>query len=351
MVSFPAGRARHSVEVMHQVLLATLPGIAALLWYFGAGVLIQILLAGTAALGSEALALRLRGLPVRTGLGDGSALLSGVLLGIALPPLAPWWLALSGSAFAMLLVKHPFGGLGNNLFNPAMAAYAMLLVSFPGALTHWPAPLPLLPENQPWPGLFAAARAIFVPDAAIDVLAMATPLSAFRDNRSLLVAQFYATDPLFAAGSFAAVGWEAVNLGFLLGGIYLALCRTIDWRTPVALLGTLALLAWLGNDGGSSASAGPPGLHLLSGATMLGAFFIATDPVTLAASRRGRLLCGLLAGALLFAIRARGGYPDGVAFAVLLMNLAVPLIDRGTIPRPPGTTRRHRRPQQPWQQP
>lgn len=348
MDGFPAGRARYSAQVMHQVLLALLPGIAALLWYFGAGVLIQVLLAGAAALGSEALALRLRGLPVRAGLGDGSALLTGVLLGIALPPLAPWWLAVSGGAFAMLVVKHPFGGLGNNLFNPAMAAYAMLLVSFPDALAHWPAPLPLLPDNQPWPGLFAAAGAIFLPGtAAIDAVAMATPLAAFRDNRSLLVAQFYAADPLFAAGSFAAVGWETVNLGFLLGGIYLAVCRTIDWRAPVAMLATLALLAWLGNDGGSSASKGPPGLHLLSGATMLGAFFIATDPVTLAASRRGRLLCGLLVGALLFAIRARGGYPDGVAFAVLLMNLAVPLIDRGTIPRPPGTARRHRRSRQP----
>jgi electron transport complex protein RnfD len=343
MDGLPAGRALDSGQVMQQVLLALLPGIAALLWYFGAGVLIQVLLAGAAALGGETLALRLRGLPVRAGLGDGSALLTGVLLGIALPPLAPWWLAVSGGAFAMLVVKHPFGGLGNNLFNPAMAAYAMLLVSFPDALSRWPTPLPLLPEDQPWPGLLAAVRAIFIPGTAtIDAIALATPLAAFRDNRSLLVAQFYASDPLFAAGTFAAVGWEAVNLGFLLGGIYLAVCRTIDWRTPVAMLTTLGLLAWLWNDGGSSASAGPPGLHLLSGATMLGAFFIATDPATLAASRNGRLLCGMLVGILIFTIRAWGGYPDGLAFAVLLMNLVVPLIDRGTIPQPPGTVRRRR---------
>ena len=138
MDGFPAGRARRSDQVMQQVLLALLPGIAALLWYFGAGVLIQVLLACAAALGGETLALRLRNLPVRAGLGDGSTLLTGVLLGIALPPLAPWWLAVSGGAFAMLVVKHPFGGLGNNLFNPAMAAYAMLLVSFPDALSRWP---------------------------------------------------------------------------------------------------------------------------------------------------------------------------------------------------------------------
>ncbi|HEX4881403.1 MAG TPA: RnfABCDGE type electron transport complex subunit D [Porticoccaceae bacterium] len=341
MDTFPAIRALDSGQVMQQVLLALLPGIAALVWYFGASVLVQILLASAAALGAEALALRLGKQPAMAGLRDGSALVTGVLLGIALPPLAPWWLAASGGAFAMLVAKHPFGGLGNNLFNPAMAAYAMLLVSFPDAFLHWPAPLPLLPEHLHWPGLSTAVQAIFTPGTLdIDAVTMATPLAAFRDNRGLLVAQFQAAQSLFAAGQLAAVGWETVNLGFLLGGVYLAYRRVIDWRTPVAMLATLALLAWLGNDGGSSASQGPPSLHLLSGATMLGAFFIVTDPTTLAASRLGRLLCGALAGVLVFAIRAWGGYPDGVAFAVLLMNLAVPLIDRGTIPSPPGVPAR-----------
>ena len=344
MDAFPAIRALDSPQVMQQVLLALLPGSAALVWYFGAGVLIQVLLASAAALASEALALRLRGLPVRAGLGDGSALVTGALIGLAMPSLAPWWLAVSGGAFAMLVVKHPFGGLGSNPFNPAMAAYAMLLVTFPDALARWPAPLPLLPEHLHWPGLLTAAQAIFVPGAvAIDGLTMATPLAEFRDNRGLLVAQFQAAHPLFAAGEFAAVGWETVNLGFLLGGSYLAVRRIIDWRTPAAMLAALGLLAWLCNDGGSSASQGPPTLHLLSGATMLGAFFIVTDPATLAASRPGRLLCGALAGALVFAIRAWGGYPDGLAFAVLLTNLAVPLIDRCTIPRPPGMPGRWRR--------
>lgn len=337
MDAFPTTRALDSGAVMQQVLLALLPGIAALLWYFGAGVLIQILLASAAALGAEALALRLRQRPVIAGLRDGSALVTAALLGIALPSLAPWWLAVSGGAFAMLVVKHPFGGLGNNLFNPAMAAYAMLLVSFPDALARWPAPLPLLPEHLHWPGLLTAAQTVFAPGPVdIDAYTMATPLAAFRDNRGLLVAQFQAAQPLFAAGGLAAVGWETVNLGFLLGGLYLALRRVVDWRIPAAMLATLGLLASLNNDGGSSASQGPASLHLLSGATMLGAFFIVSDPATVAASRAGRLLCGALAGALVFIIRAWGGYPDGLAFAVLLMNLAVPLIDRGTIPRPPG---------------
>lgn len=336
-----------SDALMRQVTFALLPGVAALVWYFGIGVLIQILLGCTATLAAEALALRLRGLPIRAGLGDGSALITGMLIGIALPSLAPWWLAVSGGIFAMLVVKHPFGGLGHNLFNPAMAAYAMLLVSFPDALAHWPAPLPLLPDALHWPGPVTAGQAIFAPGSiAIDAFTMATPLAEFRDNRGLLVAQFYATQPQFVAGQWAAVGWETVNLGFLVGGVYLASRRIIDWRTPAAMLATLGLLAWLNHDGGSSASQGPPSLHLLSGATMLGAFFVVTDPTTLAASRLGRLGCGALVGALLFAIRVWGGYPDGLAFAALLMNLAVPLIDRGTIPRPPGVPRRH----WPWSQ-
>lgn len=329
--------------VMQRVLIAMLPGIAALLWYFGPGTLIQIALAGSAALAAEALVLRLRRLPLRPTLADGSALVTGVLIGIALPPLAPWWLAVSGSAIAILIAKHPYGGLGYNLFNPAMVAYAALLVSFPDAMSQWSGPRPLLPEGAP-PGLVDALQRIFAGhDTAPDGFTMATPLELFRENSGLLVQQFYTTHPLLARGDLAGVGWETVNLGFLAGGIYLLARRVITWHAPVAMLAALVLLALLCNDGGSSASQGPPGLHLFSGATMLGAFFIVTDPVTTAASKRGRLLCGLLTGVLVFTIRAWGGYPDGVAFAVLLMNLAVPLIDRVTVPRAYGqpTRRRH----------
>lgn len=333
----------HADQVMRQVALATLPGVAALTWYFGAGTALQIVLATAAALATEALVCRLDGTPIRERLGDGSALVTGVLLGIALPPLAPWWLAVSGGAFAVGVVKHPFGGLGNNPFNPAMAAYAMLLVSFPAAMASWPAPLPMLPEDASWPGLITAARAIFgIAGHGIDAVTMATPLEAFRDSKGLLVDQFYATQPLFAAGDLAAVGWETVSLGFLLGGLYLLVRGLIAWQAPAAMLAMLGLLALAFGDGGSSASRGPPSLHLLSGATMVGAFFIITDPASLAASPAGRLLCGALTGLLVFAIRAWGGYPDGLAFAVLLSNLCVPLIDRYTIPRLPGHSRRPR---------
>ncbi|MGE3296996.1 MAG: RnfABCDGE type electron transport complex subunit D [Porticoccaceae bacterium] len=329
--------------VMQRVLVAMLPGIAALLWYFGPGTLIQIVLAGSAALVAEALVLRLRGLPLRPTLADGSALVTGVLIGIALPPLAPWWLAVSGSAIAILIAKHPYGGLGYNLFNPAMVAYAALLVSFPDAMAQWPGPRPLLPDGVP-PDFGAALRGIFVlHETAPDGFTMATPLELFRHNSGLMVQQLHAAHPLLARGDLAGVGWETVNLGFLAGGVYLLARRVITWHAPVAMLAALVLMALLCNDGGSSASQGPPSLHLFSGATMLGAFFIVTDPITSAASNRGRLLCGLLTGALVFAIRAWGGYPDGLAFAVLLTNLAVPLIDRITVPRAYGQGARHHR--------
>ena len=327
--------------VMRQVSLATLPGVAALVWYFGPGTLFQMILAASAALAAEAAALGLRKRPARSTLADGSALVTGILLGIALPPLAPWWLAVTGGAFAILIAKQSYGGLGHNLFNPAMAGYAMLLVSFPEAMSRWPAPAPLLPTASA-PGLIDTLHAIFIGMNPIaDVFTTATPLEAFRQHSGLLVPQVYASHPLFAQGVLAGVGWETVNLGFLAGGLYLLARGIIRWHAPVAMLAALATLALLGNDAGSSASLGPPSLHLLSGATMLGAFFIVTDPVTTAASVRGRLLCGLLTGALVFAIRAWGRYPDGVAFAVLLTNLAVPLIDRVTLPRAYG--QRHER--------
>ena len=228
------------------------------------------------------------------------------------------------------------------LFRSAMAAYAALLVSFPDAMSQWPGPRPLLSDGTP-PGLADSLQRIFTGQhAAPDGFTMATPLDLFRHNAGLMVQQFRTVHPLFARGDLAGVGWETVNLGFLAGGVYLLVRRVVTWHAPVAMLAALVVMALLFNDSGSSASQGPPSLHLFSGATMLGAFFIVTDPVTTAASNRGRLLCGLFTGVLVFAIRAWGGYPDGVAFAVLLMNLAVPLIDRITVPRADGQRRAQR---------
>ncbi|MDR2212050.1 MAG: RnfABCDGE type electron transport complex subunit D [Pseudomonadales bacterium] len=315
-------------QLMYLVLLACLPGLCALVAFFGWGVLINVVWLSLCALVLEAALLRLRKQNVSLHLRDGSALLSALLLAMALPPTVPWWLGLCGIAFAIVVVKQLYGGLGHNLFNPAMAAYAMLLVSFPAPMTRWLLPAGVL-ENLP---SFSDAITIFLggePVLGIDAYTGATWLDSFRQQTGAqLVSEFRAASPL--AGSFAALGAEWVNVGFLLGGLWLLYRRVISWHIPLAFLGALSVCAALGWAGGSSASLGSPLMHLFSGATMLGAFFIATDPVTAATTPRGRLLYGALIGLLVFVIRAFSIYPDGVAFAVLLGNLAAPLIDAFT---------------------
>ena len=164
--------------------------------------------------------------------------------------------------------------------------------------------------------------------------ALATPLDLLKQNNALLVEDLWTQNPQF--GRWAGIGWEWANIAFLAGGAWLLYQRIFTWHAPVAMLASLSLLAALFYDGGSSASGGSPLFHLLSGATMFGAFFIVTDPVTSAASLRGRLIYGALVGALVYIIRVRGNYPDAVAFAVLLMNFAAPFIDHYTQPRTYG---------------
>ncbi|HWK54637.1 MAG TPA: RnfABCDGE type electron transport complex subunit D, partial [Hyphomicrobiales bacterium] len=275
--------------------------------------------------------LRLRGRDVLPQLRDCTALLTALLLAAALPANAPWWVGLTGIAFAILVGKQLFGGLGYNIFNPAMVGYAVLVVSFPLQMSSWPLPAGdgnTLPSFGDSLRMFAGIE----PLAGVDAYTGATLLNSFQQQRGAqLVSEFLANSP--AAGSFAARGWEWINAGFLLGGVWLLHKRLISWRIPVAFLGALSLWALLFWDGGSSSSEGSPLLHLGSGATMLGAFFIATDPVTASTTPRGRLIYGALIGSLVFIIRSWGSYPDGVAFAVLLGNLAVPLIDNYTRPR------------------
>jgi electron transport complex protein RnfD len=316
---------------MQLVLLACLPGLSALVFFFGWGVLINVVWLSLWALAFEAAALYLRKKPIGQHLGDYSALLTAVLLALALPPTAPWWLGLCGIAFAIIVAKQCYGGLGHNLFNPAMVGYAVLLVAFPAPMTRW-----LLPSGAgaALPS-FSDSIALFFggePYLGIDTYIGATLLdSVAQHHGAQTIHEFRASSPL--AGDFAALGWEWANTGFLLGGVFLLQRRVIGWHIPVAFLGALSLCAALTWSGGSSASFGSPVMHLFSGATMLGAFFIATDPVTAATTPRGRLLYGALIGALVFVLRVFSHYPDGVAFAVLLGNLAAPSIDLYTQPR------------------
>lgn len=329
----------NTTRVMQIVLLATIPGLIALTWHFGWGSLINIALACATAALSEAGVMKLRNRPIGFYLGDCSAMVTAVLLGLALPPLAPWWVVIIGTGFAVLIAKHLYGGLGYNPFNPAMIGYVVLLISFPVQMTTWLAPAALVPEGVSHPGLLESLGIVFGVANPVDGLTGATPLDTFKHSTGLLVSQVYEREPLFAGAEWAGVGWEWVNAGFLVGGIFLLINRIFTWHAPVAMLASLTLLSLLFWDSGSSESAGSPMMHLMSGGTMLGAFFIVTDPVTSAVSNRGRLVYGALIGLLVFVIRAWGNYPDAVAFAVLLGNFAAPLIDNYTLPRTYGKQR------------
>lgn len=314
-------------QVMRSVIYATVPGICVLVYFFGAGVLVNLLVGSIVALGCEALALRLRRQPVRPALGDYSVLVTAFLLCIALPPYAPWWLIVVGVSFSVLIAKHLYGGLGYNPFNPAMVGYVVLLISFPLQMSSWAPPRPLADHV---PGLLEALRACFA-SATFDGVTMATPLDLLRQNQGQTMSDLYAANPQF--GAVAGVGWEMVNLAFLIGGAWLLYRRVFTWHAPLAMLASLAVCATFFYDEGSSASGGSPLLHLSSGATMFGAFFIITDPVSSAVSNRGRLVFGALIGVLVYTIRVRGNYPDAVAFAVLIANFCAPFIDHYTQPR------------------
>jgi electron transport complex protein RnfD len=307
--SSPYVVAGYSVQrVMLQVLFALVPVAGVRLWLHGPAILGLLSVTAITALACEALALRLRRRSARAFLRDGSVLVTAALLALALPASAPWWLAAFGTAIAVLLAKHAYGGLGQNPFNPAMVGYAVLLVSFPLEMTQWSAP-----------------------GAGWDALTGATALDALRSG----LRESYTIEEIRRGAEFGALGAadaEWVNLAALAGGLYLLVRGIVRWQIPVAMLLGLALPAVFahGLDPGAHADAV---FHLASGATMLGAFFIATDPVSAATSDRGRLAYGAGIGLLTWLIRSYGSYPDGVAFAVLLMNLVVPLIDRVTVPR------------------
>jgi Na+-translocating ferredoxin:NAD+ oxidoreductase subunit D len=321
-------------RVMFQVLLALLPAGIVHLALFGPGLLLQLSVACVTALLCEALALHWRGRDARTALKDGSVLVTACLLALSIPPLLPWWLTTLGTALAVLLGKHVFGGLGQNPFNPAMVGYAILLVSFPAEMTRWPVPLDAAGAGS-WAELARFSLASFYgagADARFDGYTGATALDSIRSGLDLR----YTLPELLGSGEIAgplgARGFGWVNLAALAGGLYLLTRRLVRWHIPVAVLAGLLVPAFL-------AHAFDPGGHLpasmqaFSGATMLAAFFIATDPVSAATSDRGRLWYGAGIGLVTWVIRTWGGYPDGFAFAVLLLNLAVPLIDRYTVPR------------------
>ncbi len=317
--------------VMRNVMYATVPGLFILSYFFGFGVLINTAIACATAVICEFLILKARNKPVAFYLADYSAVVTALLLAVAIPPTAPWWLTVIGSSFAIVVAKHLYGGLGMNPFNPAMVGYVLLLISFPQQMTTW-LPAEGLDNSVNTPGLVESLNITFGINGA-DAISGATPLDTFKT---------YAGQPeildsnAILHGTFAAYGWEWVNIAFLLGGIYLIGRKIITWHIPVGMLAAIFFLSGFFNTAVDSDNYPSILFHLLSGGTMLGAFFIATDPVTAATSNKGKFIYGLGVGALTYVIRTWGGYPDAVAFSVLLMNLAAPTIDYYTQPRTYG---------------
>jgi electron transport complex protein RnfD len=314
-------------RVMQHVLAALLPGIVAYAWIFGPMILVQLAIASVTALVSEAFMLQRVNKPLKLFLVDGSAIVTAWLIALTFPPLAPWWLIVVGVLFAIIVAKHLYGGLGQNPFNPAMVAFAVCIVSFPALMAQWPAiglKLSFIEQLQVVFGLLPR----------VDAMSGATPLDAIKTALKLGdgrvdVPALLADQDVF--GNFAGRGWEWVTGGYLIGGLWLWQRKIISGYAPAGFIVGLSLLAgalWLWHP----AQFASPLFHLLSGGAMLGAFFIVTDPVSGCSTLKGKLIFGFSAGVLAYIIRVFGGYPDGVAFAVLLLNICVPLIDLSTQP-------------------
>ena len=320
-------------RIMLQVLLALLPAALAHVWYFGPGFIFNLLIASVFCVVGEALMMLARGRPPESALSDYSAIVTAALLAFALPSLTPWWVTATGALFAIVVAKHLYGGLGFNIFNPAMAGYVVILVAFPMHLNLWVAPrmgdidyqaLSLVETIQ-----FTLTGSL--PDAlSFDALARATPLDAMQRglNHAQTVAEIR-TLPIM--GDFGGRGWEWIGNFLAIGGFWLLINKVIRWQIPVGvgigLLVPASIMYLVGPDTNPS-----PGFHLFAGATILCAFFIATDPVSAATSPKGRFIYGVGIGLLIYAIRRWSSYADGVAFAVLIMNMAVPAIDYLTQP-------------------
>lgn len=322
-------------KIMLQVLLALIPGTMAMFYFFGWGILFNIAIAAVTAIVAETVILQLRNKPVKPTLVDLSALVTACLLAIALPPLAPWWLTVIATLFAITLGKHLYGGLGFNPFNPAMVGYVVVMISFPTEMTFWLLPSTVNAATLNFSEVFNLMIFSELPiSMSWDSISSATLLDGVKNHltqgQTISEITSHSLNTLF--GRMAGVGWEWINLLFLAGGLWLLKTRTIDWRIPfgvIAGLTTVSLLFYLINSDVYLS----PVTHLLSGGIMLAAFFIATDPVSASTTPKGRIIFGFGIGILIFVIRQWGGYPDGIAFAVLLMNMATPLIDYYTVPK------------------
>ena len=335
-------QARSVAQTMGLVMFALIPATLFGFYNFGWPAIYLFLITAATALLAEGACLIVAGKPTRPFLLDGSALLSGWLLAMTLPPWAPWWIGVVGSLLAIVVGKQVFGGIGQNLFNPAMVARVALLIAFPLEMTTFLGPQPLFDPTSP--DMLHSLAITFGDSSQIDAVSSATPLGHLRTELgrgmelSEAMSGHFESLSAILGNTHGSMG-ETSALLILLGGLFLLYKRIITWHIPVSLIGTIALLATLFH--AVDPQHYPNALfHIFSGATFLGAFFIATDLVTSPVSERGQLLFGAGCGLLVFVIRTWAGYPEGMAFAVMLMNGFTPLIDHYIKPRIYGRNRK-----------
>lgn len=352
-ISSPRQTNSRSVSDLMKILLYCLcPGIVMSCWFFGIGVLLNIVIATVAALTFEATCLTFRGKDPRVQMKDLSAVVTAILFAITIPIGTPWIFIVAGIAFAILVSKHAYGGLGQNPFNPAMTGYLFLLLSFPLTMTTWHIPIHDLTGTAISPLSIEGVRQSLIASfpflaldsstALIDGMAMATPLIEYKMASPNALATTLSNDSSIWSRD-AGTGWEIINIAYLLGGLTLIALRVIRWHIPLAVIGTVTLMSLAFYSSGSAAITGTPYMHLLGSATILGAFFIATDPVSAATTNSGRLIYGVIIGISLYSIRVWGSYLDAVAIAVIFGNFWAPMLDHFFKPTSYGHKSKFRR--------
>ena len=322
-------KAASVTNIMLMVILALVPGLIFYVYFFGVGVLLNVFVASLTALIAEYFVLKMRKLPPKVYLSDGSALVAAWLLALSIPSIAPWWIIVVGTLFTIVIAKHFYGGLGSNIFNPAMIGYAVLLISFPAIMTKWPSPI----ENSlSIESIRQALQVFFYGLTQVgDGLTSATPLDYIKTE--LLQGQILPDITIPNAGLVTILtSTQIISLAYLLGGIVLLHKKIISWHLPITYLLSLAFISGLFHliDPNNYSTIG---FHLLNGGTMLCAFFIITDPVSGPTTPKGKIWFAFMVAILVYVIRVFGGYPEGIAFAVIFMNICVPLIDNLTQPK------------------
>jgi len=304
----PHLRSAHSVtKVMTDVMLALLPATLVGAYFFGLYSLVIVLVSMVSAVAFEALTQVL--LKRKVTVGDMSAALTGLLLALNLPPTVPLWIPIIGSGFAIVIVKQLFGGIGHNFMNPALGARAFLVASWPALMVAWAAPA------------VGAYKTLAIPDA----VSSATPLVAVKNGLSL---------PPFMnmlTGNIPGTIGEVSAIALIIGGIYLIIRKVITWHIPVAYMGTVAILTFI--MGANAFDLISVGYHMVGGGLLLGAIYMATDYSSCPVTKKGQIVFGIGCGILTAVFRLFGATAEGVSYAILLMNLVVPLIDKAIRPR------------------